>query len=131
MQAEEFIGIRKQLSKTQQEMAHLLGGSVKAVRSYEQGWRRIPAHAQRQILFLLYLKADPHAAGALPCWEIIGCPDILKLNCPAWEFNAGRFCWFINGTICSGRVHLSWTEKIQLCKQCKAFPAILKNVLNP
>ena len=131
MQSEEFVGIRKQLNKTQQEMAHLLGGSVKAVRSYEQGWRRIPAHAQRQMLFLLYLKADNPPAGAQPCWHVLECPEILKLNCPAWEFNAGGFCWFINGTICSGRAHVNWTEKIQLCKQCRAFPAVLKNALNP
>ncbi len=130
MTSEEFIGIRKELNKTQQQMARLLGGSVKAVCSYEQGWRSIPVHAQRQMLFLLYLKTN-HKGRPKPCWEIIGCPDILKLNCPAWEFNAGHICWFINGTICSGRVQANWTEKIRLCKRCKAFPAVLKNTLNP
>ncbi len=91
MVSEEFIGIRKQLKKTQLEMARLLGGSVKAVRSYEQGWRHIPAHAERQMLFLLFMKKGDWINGK-PCWEIIGCPDALKLNCPAWEFNAGTLC---------------------------------------
>jgi len=126
--SEEFIGIRKELGKTQQEMASLLGGSVKAVRSYEQGWRHIPAHAERQMLFLMFLKKGDWINGK-PCWKIIGCPDKCKLNCPAWEFKAGRLCWFINGTICSGTVQANWTEKIKMCRSCKAFPAVLKNAL--
>jgi len=111
-------------------MASLLGGSVKAVRSYEQGWRHIPAHAQRQALFLLFFKKGDWGNGK-PCWKIIGCPDICKLNCPAWEFKAGMLCWFINGTICSGTVQANWTEKIKMCRNCKAFPAVLKNALKP
>ena len=129
MVSEEFIGIRKELGKTQQEMASLLGGSVKAIRSYEQGWRHIPAHAERQMLFLLFLKNGNRVNGK-PCWNIIGCPDSCKLNCPAWEFKAGTLCWFINGTICSGTVQANWAEKIKMCRNCKAFPDVLKNALS-
>jgi hypothetical protein len=129
MVAEEFIRIRKQLDKTQQEMAQLLGGSVKAVRSYEQGWRSIPAHAERQMLFLLFLK-EGDWKWERPCWEVLSCPEDLKPQCPAWEFRAGILCWFINGTICSGCVQNNWAEKIQLCRGCPAFPSILKKALN-
>ena len=40
-------------SKVQDEIAQLLGKSVKAVHSYEQGWRSIPPDVERQMLFLL------------------------------------------------------------------------------
>ena len=53
MESEEFVHARKQLRKTQKEMASLLGTSVKAVRSYEQGWRSVSTHVERQVFFLL------------------------------------------------------------------------------
>ena len=42
-----FIRLRKILQKTQPEMASLLGVSVRAIRSYEQGWRPVPVHVER------------------------------------------------------------------------------------
>ncbi|HBN26638.1 MAG TPA: hypothetical protein DD405_04115 [Desulfobacteraceae bacterium] len=53
MERSEFVSFRKLLTKIQIQMAHLLGISVKTVRSYEQGWRSIPPHVERQILFLI------------------------------------------------------------------------------
>ena len=53
MYPEEFLKCRKKLQKTQKEMAKLLGISMKAVCSYEQGWREIPLHTERQIFYLL------------------------------------------------------------------------------
>jgi hypothetical protein len=110
-------------------MARLLGISVKAVRSYEQGWRTIPAHAERQLLFLAAKKAEI-LKPVKPCWTINKCNDEKKEQCPAWEFQAGKLCWFINGTMCSGIVHKDWREKIEICKKCKAFPSSLKSILN-
>ena len=49
----EFSYFRKKMSKTQKQMAQLLGTSLKAVHSYEQGWRQIPTHVERQLFFLL------------------------------------------------------------------------------
>ena len=40
----EFAFYRKQLGKTQREMGQLLGTSIKAIHSYEQGWRNVPVH---------------------------------------------------------------------------------------
>lgn len=37
----EFSIIRRTLGKTQKEVAQLFGISLKAVQSFEQGWRRI------------------------------------------------------------------------------------------
>lgn len=124
MHKEEFVSLRKQLDKTQKEMAELLGTSLKAVHSYEQGWRRIPLHAERQILFLFSRKGKKMKK-IKPCWSIKKCPAGQKRKCPAWEFRAGRLCWFINGTICEGAVQLDWGEKIEICRQCKVFTTFL------
>ena len=48
MNKKEFSQIRNQLGKTQMQMAQLLGVSLKAIQSFEQGWREIPVHAERQ-----------------------------------------------------------------------------------
>jgi DNA-binding XRE family transcriptional regulator len=42
MDSKEFIYFRKKLNKTQKQMAQLLGTSIKAIHSYEQGWRTVP-----------------------------------------------------------------------------------------
>ena len=51
MDSKEFSRFRKRLNKTQKQMAQLLGVSIKAVHSYEQGWRSVPAHVERQMFF--------------------------------------------------------------------------------
>ena len=129
MESHEFKRFRKKLDKTQQGMARLLGISVKAIRSYEQGWRSIPAHAERQLLFLT-AKKNETLKPQKPCWIVKKCKNDRKEECPAWEFHAGTLCWFINGTICSGTDQKSWAEKIEICKKCKAFPAGLKKLLD-
>ena len=53
MDNKEFICIRKKLNKTQKQMALLLGTSIKAIHSYEQGWRTVPPSAERQMFFLV------------------------------------------------------------------------------
>ena len=53
MDSKEFSRFRKRLNKTQKQMAQLLGVSIKAVHSYEQGWRSVPAHAERQMFLLI------------------------------------------------------------------------------
>ncbi len=45
--------IRLHLGKTQRQMARLMAVSAKAIQSYEQGWRNIPVHIERQMLFLM------------------------------------------------------------------------------
>ncbi len=105
-------------------MARLLGVSLKAVQSFEQGWRNIPVHVERHVLFLLAMKKSP-PENAKPCWVMQKCPQKTRHNCPAWEFQAGHLCWFINGTICDGEVQESWREKMRICRQCAVFQAKL------
>jgi len=122
MDKKEFSKYRKLLNKTQKEMAQLLGTSIKAVHSYEQGWRSIPVHVERQIYFLMSNRRDT-SKKRQACWTIKKCPPKQKKQCPAWEFKAGKLCWFINGTICNGVVHKNWKEKIKICRSCEVLAA--------
>lgn len=127
MKADEFSRYRKKLNKTQKQMAQLLGTSIKAIHSYEQGWRTIPVHVERQLYFLLTRKLCA-GKGTKPCWETRTCPQEQREDCPAWEFSTGDLCWFINGTVCDGDVHDSWKDKMALCRKCTIFKSILKKI---
>lgn len=126
MDKEEFRLIRKKLNKTQKELASLLGVSIKTLHSYEQGWRRIPAHAERQIIFLLS-RSRASDANIKPCWVVKNCPVKRRKQCPAWEFQAGKLCWFINGTICECSAQTDWSEKMRICKTCEVLKVFLPN----
>jgi hypothetical protein len=120
----EFSTARQYLGKTQSQMAQLLGVSLKAIQSFEQGWRNIPVHIERQVLFLLASKKSPPRKER-PCWVIRKCLMEIRQNCPAWEFQVGNLCWFINGTICQGRTQESWQKKMKICRQCKVFQTMV------
>jgi len=117
MDSREFGKIRKRLDKTQPETANLLGISLKAVCSYEQGWRPIPTHVERQLFFLLARKGQLQQDDS-KCWDVRNCPEEKRNTCPAWEFNSGQFCWFISGNLCGNTTCKSWEEKIEVCKNC-------------
>ena len=127
MDNKEFARFRKNLKKTQKEMAQLLGTSLKAIHSYEQGWRKIPPGVERQMFYLIANKRGnekPQKA----CWNVKNCPPHKKESCPAWEFQSGKLCWFVSGTICSGEVHESWQEKMEYCRSCEVMKNIFGNL---
>ncbi len=124
MESSEFVSFRKKLKKTQKQMAQLLGKSVKAVHSYEQGWRTIPPDVERQTLFLL-ARLFERDNKIKPCWTVNKCPPERKQQCPAWEFKSGKECWFISGTICEGEVHKTWEEKLKVCRTCEVLMPLL------
>ncbi|MCG8619869.1 MAG: helix-turn-helix transcriptional regulator [Desulfobacterales bacterium] len=125
MDSQKFKIVRARLEKTQKELAQLLGISVKAIHSYEQGWRKIPHHVERQLLFLLsrVIGGD----NTPNCWDLNNCPENKLAKCPAWEFKSGDLCWFINGTKCSGEAHNSWENKMEECRTCNVFLTFFKN----
>jgi DNA-binding XRE family transcriptional regulator len=127
MHNKKFIKIRKSLSKTQKELAKLLCVSHKAIQSYEQGWRTIPSHIEKQMLLLLSLK-EINNGKIKPCWETKNCPPEWRSNCIVWEYKARHFCWFLNGTYCQGKLQNGWDEKVELCKECKVYRDILSGV---
>jgi len=121
MNKKEIAEIRSQLGKTQKQMSQLLGTSLKSVQSFEQGWRNVPVHIERQALFLLAMKRCRGKKKPLDCWTIRKCPPELRDRCPAWEFQGGCHCWLINGTICGGEVQKTWQKKMALCRKCEVF----------
>ncbi|UCC17653.1 MAG: hypothetical protein JSU58_03635 [Dehalococcoidales bacterium] len=120
MDNKEFSQIRYDLGKTQAELARLLCVSYKAVQSFEQGWRKVPASIERELLFMLAAKRSI-GENIKMCWAIKKCPKEWRDNCTAWEYKIGKYCWFINGTFCQGQYHETWREKIQICRQCEVF----------
>ncbi|MCF8091290.1 MAG: helix-turn-helix domain-containing protein [Desulfotignum sp.] len=126
MDPENFKNLRARLGKTQKELAQLLGISIKAIHSYEQGWRKIPHHVERQLLFLVSRALNPDKDGK-KCWDINQCPESRLNKCPAWEFKAGDLCWFINGTNCNGQAYTSWADKMEECRICPVFAQFFKN----
>jgi transcriptional regulator with XRE-family HTH domain len=65
MDGKEFIYFRKKLKKTQKQMAKLLGTSIKAIQSYEQGWRSVPVSVERQFFFLVSKKVFSRPKGTM------------------------------------------------------------------
>ncbi len=124
MTREEFSLARKKLKKTQKSLAELLGVSIKAVQSYEQGWRTVPLHVERQIYFLLVNKRKNKPTKRKDCWNIKKCA--CKKTCPAWEFQAGHLCWFLNGTQCECTVNKNLKNKMEICRNCDILSSLLK-----
>ena len=79
MNKTEFSKIRHYFGKSQLQISQLLGVSLKAVQSFEQGWRHIPVHIERQLLFLLALKQNTNKKGK-PCWALQECPNEIREN---------------------------------------------------
>ena len=125
MKRSQFAEIRRHLGKTQNQMAQILGVSPKAIQSFEQGWRNIPMHIERQVLLILALKYRA-SKRSKPCWLTRKCPVERRRDCPAWQFDAGHLCWFINGTICEGLPQGSWKKKMKLCQECEVYGSILQ-----
>ena len=124
MDSTEFKKLRHKMKKTQKQMAQLLGTSLKAVHSYEQGWRPVPGYVERQMLFLISAWEGKYKSKK-PCWVVKNCPVERRKLCPAWEFKTGNLCWFINGTICEGGVQQNWKEKMRICRSCEVFRSLV------
>ena len=118
-----FSTLRTKLGKTQKSLAELLGVSLKAVQSYEQGWRSIPVHVERQLYFLVVNQRTDSPSKRKDCWTQKKCTR--KKECPAWEFQAGHLCWFLSGTLCACTVDKNWKEKVATCRTCDVLNALL------
>nr|WP_319395201.1 transcriptional regulator [uncultured Desulfobacter sp.] len=127
MLSNEFKILRSRLDRTQKEMAQLLGVSVKAIHSYEQGWRKIPGHVERQVYFLISRALEP-TGKKKKCWDLLKCPKDQMSRCPAYEFQSGDMCWFVNGTRCGGKIHDSWEKKMAECRSCDVFIRMFDNI---
>jgi hypothetical protein len=75
---------------------------------------------ERHLLFLLWMKSTSDPNGKT-CWQKRKCTGEKKRECPAFEYQAGQLCWFVNGTLCRGRDAGSWREKMKSCRVCLVF----------
>jgi transcriptional regulator with XRE-family HTH domain len=130
----EFARMRASLGKSQRELAGLLGLSLKAVESYEQGWRRVPAHVERVLYFLLFKLNEDEIEAEDPCWQSQGCADDQRENCVAFLAKAGSYCWFFTGRLCaSARASGSGSAKDGApgekgCYTCSVFTKMLDRI---
>lgn len=121
-----FARARALLGKSQKELARLLGVSLKAVESYEQGWRNIPSNVERMVYFLLFKLNQEAFAPVAPCWTLTSCPEEARRDCVAHVAGEGHFCWFFTGGLCvSARAS---GEGERHCYRCAVFNK-LKNLV--
>ena len=125
MSGSEFSRLRASLGKSQRELAELLGLSLKAVESYEQGWRNVPAHVERLLYFLLFKLNEDDIVDEDPCWTAKACPDELRSKCVAFVAKEGRFCWFFTGRLCAGAKDAADDRG---CYSCSVFTQMLARV---
>ncbi len=123
MDKNSFSKARAKLGKTQKELSELLSVSLKAVQSYEQGWRSVPLHVERQIYFLLINRRSNKSKQRKDCWTQKNCPH--KKQCPAWEFQAGHLCWFLSGTMCECAAEKSLKGKMAICRKCEVLNSLI------
>lgn len=126
MDKEEFAQARHTLGKSQSQLAKILCLSSKSIQSFEQGWRKIPTHVEREILLLLMLKENARNNRELEaCWEIADCSDEWRKMCIVGELGAKEFCWYLNGTFCHGEYKKNWNDKISVCRECEVFKSMI------
>jgi DNA-binding transcriptional regulator YiaG len=121
-----FARARSLLGKSQKDLAALLGVSLKAVESYEQGWRKVPSNMERIVYFLLFKLKGEALAGEAPCWEARLCPDEVKENCVSWVAKEGHFCWFFTGRLCAASKMAGGGP--HFCYTCDLFLRLLSRI---
>jgi DNA-binding XRE family transcriptional regulator len=122
MNNQEFVKIRIDMGITQNRLSRILCVSLKTIQSFEQGWRNIPAHIEREMLLFQVLKYSGNSGTPpVPCWQIRDCAEAWRKECIVWALQVRHFCWYLNGTFCFGKAQENWEEKIRLCRQCDVF----------
>ncbi|MEI6970956.1 MAG: hypothetical protein WCL44_05505 [bacterium] len=115
--------VRGIIRRTQAELASALGVSVKAVQSYEQGWRTVPPRVMIQLLVLLALYRRQTVA-EVPCWKIHKCAPVHRNVCPGFTVGGGQFCWMIGARACpSGSGGSGWG--VVKCLRCSVVKRLM------
>jgi len=126
--AQTLKNIRATLGRTQAELANALGVSVKAVQSYEQGWRTVPTRVLIQLVVLLALYRK-HNMDDVPCWEIRHCPREMRDTCSAFTIGKGQFCWFVGNKDCRPPAVTEVGDALP-CMSCPVIQRLLKGPSN-
>jgi len=126
MKVPSVKSLRKEFGLSQKEMADLLGVSLKAIQSYEQGWRRVPPHIEQMLLLHAVLHRCSNLRKVPPCWKTVDCPATVRDVCPARHLAHPGFCWLVTGTLCRGERMGSWRAKRSRCLKCKVLRTLLE-----
>lgn len=126
--AETVKHIRMLLGRTQRELADVLGLSSKAVQSYEQGWRVVPARVLIQLLLLVALYRK-QTGDTVPCWEVRRCDPKLRHHCASYTSGHGQFCWFIGDKKCKPENGVTGDDIIP-CMKCSVVTRLLSGATN-
>ena len=106
------------MGMSQSELAANLGVSLKAVQSYEQGWRSIPGSIEKLVFFYLSRLNRKSNPAAVDCWKITKCRAKKRGKCLVERLGAGEECWMVSGNTCNGAWLKSWREKRTVCFKC-------------
>jgi len=127
MKKDEFAVIRQELDLSQKELANFLLVSIRAIQSYEQGWRLIPPDIERNLLLLLmYHRHGIKKQRIAYCHILKNCSEEQKKHCPAFREFSHNLCWYLSGTHCEGDDTIAWAKKIEKCRQCEVFLFLFK-----
>ena len=118
---DDLKSIRKALGKSQWEMADLVGCSLRAIQSYEQGWRQPPASVLKLAALLLFLDWQKDHRKQPPCWQTKNCPPEVRDDCPAYQYRVKDVCWLVSGNKCGGQKLKSWRDKLNKCSECEVM----------
>jgi len=110
--------LRKALGLTQEGMAERIGTTVRAIQSYEQGWRPTPTMVRKLAFALLAAKSQKGEGRPKPCWEVRGCAPEAQARCPAYGVDAGSLCWMLTGNCVNLQAMPSWDSKMVCCMEC-------------
>jgi DNA-binding XRE family transcriptional regulator len=125
MEAVDIKAIREKLGLSQGDLAALVGFSVRAIQSCEQGWRK-PSPALEKMLLLLYVaELQGSSFGTERCWEMMGCAPETRDTCVAYRSRQGHLCWFLTGTLCRGQRMGDWLKKRATCADCAYFRRLM------
>jgi hypothetical protein len=82
---------------------------------------------ERQMFFLVANQRGNHRPEK-SCWVVKNCSPQRREKCPAWEFQSGKLCWFVSGTICDGEIQDNWEEKMKKCRSCDILKDVFDNL---
>ena len=118
--------VRQELGLSQAALARLVGFSVRAIQSCEQGWRKPGAALERSTLLLLMAHRHENGLADVRCWETMNCPPARREECITYRSRQGHLCWFLNGTLCTDTKLQDWESKRPVCLNCPLFQMLMK-----
>ena len=124
MDSVKFANTRRGLKKTRKQLSALLDVSPAAIRSYEKGWRYVPARIERQLLSLTSPRKREKGYQK-PDRQLSGCSAEQRLACPAWELRIRQASWITNAGMFHGNVSDDLPEQVTVCRSCDMLQGML------